>query len=109
MRSRAGTAKLPAAEMMAYLRMTVRNLALNGSRRRRLKARIFDTQSDTQVIDIAADMPDPAATALSRDEYARIMAALKKMPENLRIAVELPSISAKQLKESHAIFGGSPK
>src|SRR3546814_10582634 len=87
--------------------MTVRNLALNGSRRRRLEARIFDTQSDTQVIDIAADMPDPEATAISRDEYARIMAALKKMPENMRIAVEMHRIAGKKPKEIAAFLGVS--
>src|SRR3546814_9766264 len=92
--------------------MTVRNLALNGSRRRRLEARIFDTQSDTQVIDIAADMPDPEATAISRDEYARIMAALKKMPENMRIAVEMHRIRSEEhtselqslMRISYAVF-----
>lgn len=106
-RTRAGTAKLPAAEMMAYLRMTVRNLALNGSRRRRLEARIFDTQSETQVIDIAADMPDPEATAISRDEYARIMGALNEMPENMRIAVEMHRITGRKLKEIAAFLGVS--
>lgn len=107
MRARTGTAELPADEMMAYLRMTVRNLAFNGSRRRRTEARIFDTKSDIEVIGIAADIPDPETTAIARDEYARIMAALQEMPEKMRIAVEMHRIGGKKLKDIAAQLGVS--
>ncbi|WP_278391353.1 sigma-70 family RNA polymerase sigma factor [Sphingobium yanoikuyae] len=107
LRSTTGTAKLPAAEMMAYLRMTVRNLALNGIRRKRIEARLFEAERETEAIDIPSDLPDPEAAAISRDEYARIVAALHGMPDNMRTAVEMHRIGGEKLKDIAAHLGVS--
>jgi|TARA_A100001391_G_scaffold194835_2_gene171526 RNA polymerase sigma factor (sigma-70 family) len=103
----AGAAKLPAAEMMAYLRMTVRNLALNRIRRKRIEARIFEADGGTGASDIPSDMPDPEAAAISRDEYARIVAALHGMPNDMRTAVEMHRIGGEKLKDIAAHLGVS--
>jgi RNA polymerase sigma factor (sigma-70 family) len=105
LRTNAGTAKLPAAELMAYLRMTVRNLALNGIRRKRIEARIFEVNGETDIIDIPSDLPDPEIAAISRDEYARIVAALHGMPDNMRTAVEMHRIGGRKLKDIAAHLG----
>ena len=101
----AGAARLPAAEMMAYLHMTVRNLALNRIRRKRIEARIFDADGGTGASDIPSDMPDPEAAAISRD-YARIVAALQGMPDDMRTAVEMHRIGGEKLKDIAAHLGG---
>lgn len=103
----ARSAKLPAAEMMAYLRMTVRNLALNRIRRKGIEARIFEVDGAIETTGIASDLPDPEVAAISRDEYERIVAALRGMPENMRIAVEMHRIEGKKLKDIAAYLGVS--
>ncbi|WP_157225215.1 MULTISPECIES: sigma-70 family RNA polymerase sigma factor [Sphingomonadales] len=107
LRSNTGTARLPADEAMAYLRMTVRNLALNGSRRKRIEARIFEAGGDTEIVSILSDQPDPEVAAISRDEYARITSALRSLPENMRIAVEMHRIGGEKLKDIAAFLGVS--
>nr|WP_285236589.1 sigma-70 family RNA polymerase sigma factor [Sphingobium sp. BHU LFT2] len=107
LRTTTGAAKLPAAEMMAYLRMTVRNLALNGIRRKRIEARIFEAEGETETVEIPSELPDPEATAISRDEYARIIAAFNGMPENMRKAVEMHRIGGERLKDIAAHLGVS--
>lgn len=107
LRTAAGTAALPAAETIAYLRMTVRNLALNGIRRRKIEARIFDVDGGAQVADIPSDLPDAETATISRDEYARVVAALAEMPENMRIAVEMHRIGGAKLKDIAAYLGVS--
>lgn len=107
LRTAAGTAALPAAETTAYLRMTVRNLALNGIRRRKIEARIFDVDGGAQVADIPSDLPDAETATISRDEYARVVAALAEMPENMRIAVEMHRVGGAKLKDIAAHLGVS--
>jgi len=105
LRASTGTAKLPAPDAIAYLRMTVRNLALNGTRRKQIEARIFDARDEIEAIGIASDQPDPEVIAISRDEYARIIFALREMPEKMRIAVEMHRIGGKKLTEIAAFLG----
>lgn len=107
LRTTTGTTRLSAAEMMAYLRMTVRNLALNGIRRKQIEARLFEAEGETETIDIPSDLPDPEAAAISRDEYARIVAALHGMPDDMRTAVEMHRIGGEKLKDIAAHLGVS--
>ena len=87
--------------------MTVRNLALNRIRRKRIEARIFDADGGTGASDIPSDMPDPEAAAISRDDYARIVAALQGMPDDMRTAVEMHRIGGEKLKDIAAYLGVS--
>ncbi|WP_183030157.1 sigma-70 family RNA polymerase sigma factor [Altericroceibacterium spongiae] len=98
-------AKRPMAEPMSYMRTTVRNLALNGSTRKRIEARIFAPNGQTDATDVPSDSPTPESTAISRDEYARILAALEDMPERMRTAVEMHRLGAKKLKDIAAHLG----
>lgn len=107
LRTTTGAAKLPATEMMAYLRMTVRNLALNGIRRKKIESRIFKADGKTETNEIPSDRPDPEADAISRDEYVRIIAALNSLPDNMRIAVEMHRLAGRKLKDIAAHLGVS--
>lgn len=107
LRIHAGTSRLPAAEAIAYLRVTVRNLAFNGLRRRRIEARIFDGDGSAAITELASELPDAETAAISRDEYARVVTALGEMPENMRIAVEMHRIGGAKLKDIAAHLGVS--
>lgn len=98
-------AKRPMAEPMAYMRTTVRNLAFNGSARKRIEARIFEPNGQTDATDVPSDSPTPESTAISRDEYARILAALEDMPQRMRTAVEMHRLGGKRLKDIAAHLG----
>lgn len=98
-------AKRPMVEPMPYLRTTVRNLALNGSTRKRIEARIFELNGQADANNVPSDNPTPESTAISRDEYARILATLEDMPERMRIAVEMHRLGGKKLKEIAAHLG----
>lgn len=107
LRFSAAAAKRTMAEPMGYLRITVRNLALNGSSRKRIEGRIFEPNAEMNATDVPSDLPNPEVAAISRDEYARIARALAEMPESMRIAVEMHRLGGEKLKDIAAHLGVS--
>lgn len=94
-------------EPMGYLRMIVRNLALDGSRRQRVEARIFQPGADAEAIVVASDLPSPEAQAISSAQLALTRLALEEMPESMRIAVEMHRLGGRKLREIAAHLGVS--
>lgn len=86
-------------EPVGYLRRIVRNLALDGRRREALESRLFSESTSGDVAGIPSDMPTPEAAAISEQELRIASEAIAKMPERMRVAVELHRIDGEKLKD----------
>ena len=75
-------------EPAGYLRRIVRNLALDGYRRKSLESRIFGQNAELQVAAIPGDAPTPETTALAQSELRVVLEALAQMPVRVRVPVE---------------------
>ncbi len=91
----------------AYLRMTVRNMAIDSLRRHNRHDRIaggnFDTATET------VPTPEPAADArlIAEQEAQRLRDALARLPERQRIAVEMHRLGDYKLRDIAERFGVS--
>jgi len=85
-------------EPVRYLYRIVRNLALDGQRRRRLEGQYFPTQPETAP-DPADDRPSPEDEAIARQQLRQVIAALDTLPERTRIALEMHRFGGCTLKE----------
>lgn len=88
----------PAAEPVGYLHRIVRNLALDGLRRKGLETRIFD-DGDGETSQLVDSSVDPEAVTAARHELALVQQALNAMPDRMRIAVEMHRVEGAKLRE----------
>lgn len=92
-------------EPLGYLYRVVRNLALDGRRRRRREALVLTDGLDAVGENSVDTQPTPETVALYRDEYDRVMRAIAELPERTRIALEMHRFGGAKLKEIAAILG----
>jgi RNA polymerase sigma factor (sigma-70 family) len=97
----------PLEEPLGYLYRIVRNLALDGRRRRRFEQTHFIEGVEDQVELIASDTPSPEGATASRDELRLVMEVLEGLPERMRIAVEMHRLGGVKLKDIAARLGVS--
>ena len=99
------SARQPITEPLGYLHRIVRNLALDGRRRRALKARFFAEGAEREAAAVGSGQPTAEAALISSEELAAVQEALAAMPERMRIAVEMHRFSGAKLKEIAARLG----
>ena len=87
------------ASPRGYLARIVRNLAIDRLWRSRRDGEVFAPDAQAALDGLAADQPTPEQIALSRDELARLEAALAELPERVRIAVEMHRFGGAKLRE----------
>lgn len=95
----------PLEEPAGYLYRTVRNLALDGCRRRKFEQRHFVEGAADKAAMMPSDLPTPEATAVSRDDLRIVLEELESMPERMRIAVEMHRFGGAKLKDIAARLG----
>ncbi len=87
-----------------YLYRIVRNLALDGRRRREVERRIFNEQSP----EVVASLPDAAPSAeqasIDRDNLRLLQEALRELPKRTRIAFEMHRLQGCKLREIAAVL-----
>lgn len=87
-----------------YLYRIVRNLALDGRRRRDVERRIFNESSP----EIIASLPDVAPSAeqasIDRDNLRLLQEALRELPRRTRIAFEMHRLQGCKLREIAAVL-----
>lgn len=94
-------------EPAGYLRRIVRNLALDGQRRRGLETRIFAENADREISTVSSNAPTAESALISRGELGIVSSVLAEMPERMRIAVEMHRVEGATLKEIAAHLGCS--
>lgn len=93
-------------EPLAYLYRIVRNLALDGRRRRARESLVMADGDFDVAAAISADAgPSPEAVALHRDELEIVMNAIADLPERTRIALEMHRFGGCKLREIAAFLG----
>lgn len=90
-----------------YLARIVRNLAIDRLWRSRRDVEVFAPDGQVALDGLAADQPTPEQVVLSRNELARLEAALAELPERVRIAVEMHRFGGAKLREIAAELGVS--
>lgn len=89
-----------------YLYRIVRNLALDGRRRAGREGRVFAAGEYDEAAGSRADAgPSPETVAASRDDCARVMAAMAELPERTRVALEMHRFGGAKLREIAACLG----
>lgn len=92
------------SEPLAYLYRIVRNLALDGRRRRTRENRIFaDIDPETAAAASLTSPATPEALAIYRDQLRLLDEALNDLPKRTRIAFEMHRFGGCKLREI-AIF-----
>jgi RNA polymerase sigma-70 factor (ECF subfamily) len=86
-------------EPTAYLYRIVRNLALDGRRRRNFELQHFIEAADEEAAQTLSDAPTPEAVAVSKDELRIALDVLENLPEKMRIAVEMHRLGNAKLKD----------
>lgn len=88
-----------------YLYRIVRNLALDGRRRRARESQLIADDDFEQAAETCpgAD-PTPETVVLYKDEYALVMAALAELPERTRMAFEMHRFGDAKLREIAAVL-----
>lgn len=89
----------PLEEPAAYLYRIVRNMALDGQRRRNFEQRYFVEGADDEAAQTPSDAPTPEAVAISKDELRSALDVLESLPEKMRIAVEMHRLGNAKLKD----------
>lgn len=86
-------------EPVRYLYRIVRNLALDGQRRRRLEGRHFQLEPSLVEKEFADARPGPEDETIARQQLRLVLAALDGMPERTRIALEMHRFGGHTLRE----------
>lgn len=88
----------PLDEPVGYLYRIVRNLALDGRRRKLREGRVILADT-TQAEDAAEDRPSPEAETAGRDELRVMRNAMAELPDRTRIALEMHRFGGCTLKD----------
>jgi RNA polymerase sigma-70 factor (ECF subfamily) len=99
LRFRTIEADRPLEEPVGYLRRIVRNLALDGHRRKGLEARLFAENAVLEAAAVPSDAPTPENAAISGGELRIVAEALARMPGRMRAAVEMHRVDGATLKD----------
>ncbi|HWB50377.1 MAG TPA: sigma-70 family RNA polymerase sigma factor [Stellaceae bacterium] len=91
-------------EPVGYLYRIVRNLALDNRRQQVREARYFVREDGAGEL-TAEDRPSPEAEATAKDEMRAMRAAMAKLPERSRIALEMYCFGNCKLKDIAAYLG----
>jgi len=86
-------------EPAGYLYRIVRNLALDGLRRRSFEQRHFVEGAEDEAARMPSEAPTPEAAAVSNDELRIVLEVLESLPERMRIAVEMHRLGGARLKD----------
>lgn len=93
------------ADPLSYLYRIVRNLAVDGRRRRTREDRTIAPDADQAMAPDAR--PSPEIEAADRDELRRVAEAWAELPERTRLAMELRQLAGWKLKDIAAHLGVS--
>jgi len=107
LRLRAAAARRPPDEPLGYLYRIVRNLAIDGLRRRTREARVFDPGIAADAELATADAPSPESEAQGREELRLLREAMAELPERTRVALEMHRFGGFKLREIAAHLGVS--
>ncbi|MBP7337795.1 sigma-70 family RNA polymerase sigma factor [Niveispirillum sp.] len=99
MRIKAMSCLRPLEEPAGYLYRIVRNLALDGRRRRQFERQHFTEGVPDQAEQAASEAPSPEAATVSRDDLRQVLEVLEGLPERMRIAVEMHRLGGARLKD----------
>lgn len=94
-------------EPLGYLYRIVRNLAVDGRRRRLREARIVTPNSADAGAQTPEDRPTPESEALARAELRIVAEAFAELPERTRTALEMHRLRGCKLREIAAHLGVS--
>ncbi len=92
-------------EPVRYLYRIVRNLAVDGHRRRSFENRLIKTATADLVETVAESKPSPEDEIIARQELDRVAAAMAQLPERTRTALEMHRIQGCTLREIAAHLG----
>jgi len=98
--TRLGAAR-PLERPTGYLFRIVRNLALDGRRRRNFEQRHFvqGAEAEDEAARASSEAPTPEAAAVAKDELRMALDVLESLPEKMRIAVEMHRLGGAKLKD----------
>lgn len=91
----------------AYLRRTIRNLAINALRRQMRERKIGGETLDAGGMEVALDAPSPEQEVIARADLDCVMAVLATLPERQRIAIEMYRFGGHKLREIATHLGVS--
>jgi RNA polymerase sigma factor (sigma-70 family) len=89
----------PLAEPQGYLHRIVRNLVMDGRRRRGVEQRLFDADAGDLIHAVPGDQPSAEAQVAAREELEIIRATLAAMPDRMRQAFEMHRFQGMTLVE----------
>ena len=85
------------------------NKCRDWARRRAVRSFFTRAASIDDAFDIADDTASPESAAIDRAELARVMAAIAKLPSNLREALNVRTVEGLSQAEAAAVLGLSEK
>jgi len=94
-------------EPRAYLRATIRNLAIDALRRKMRERKIGDEGLDAAARHVSDDMPSPEQSAIARADLDCVMRVLATLPRRQRVAIEMYRLGGYKLREIAAHLGVS--
>lgn len=99
------TARQSIDEPVSYLYRIVRNLALDGRRRRHREGRTMAPAGDEVLRDRPDAAPSPERSIADRSELRLVADAWAELPERTRIAMEMRQLGGCKLKDIAAHLG----
>ncbi len=84
---------------LRYLYRIVRNLALDGHRKRMRDIAGPIYNADRVVESIADDAPSPEADAIARDELRRVIDSMNELPDRTRRALLMHAVDGAKMRE----------
>lgn len=99
LRFSAAAAQRPLHQPVGFLYRIVRNLALDLRRRSVLEDRSLDRDTALRLAEVPDRVPSPEDEAIQRQEFQRVVAAMERLPERTRIALEMHRFGGFTLKQ----------
>jgi RNA polymerase sigma factor (sigma-70 family) len=99
LRFKAAAATRLLEEPVGYLYRVVRNLALDRRRRAALENRHVLGDVERVAAEVPEEAPSPEREAIARDQLQRVLAAMDRLPERTRIALEMHRFGGCTLKQ----------
>lgn len=98
----------PARSVGPFLTTVILNKCRDRLRKRKA-ARFFGFDTDSEILAIADDSPDPEEIATQRQELRKLTAEIERLPIRLREALVLVSIEERSQAEAAELLGVSEK
>ncbi len=90
---------------VAYLRRMIHNLAVNAQRRATRYQAIAGGDMDMATRSVADRTPSPEAGAMARQDLARFVERLARLPERQREAIRMHRLEGRKMREIAGHFG----